>query len=64
MLHVTGYSWLNHAPMNVDMIPVNGFLGPEEIFPLQVLKADLKLPSLVLLGWHELSHQMFHPGIF
>lgn len=52
MLHVTGYSCVNHAFMN--MIPVNGFLGPEEIFPLQVLKADLKLLSLVLLGWHEL----------
>lgn len=54
MLHETGYSCVNHDFMNVDMIPVNGFLGPEEIFPLQVLKADLKLPSLVLLGWHEL----------
>lgn len=54
MLHVTGCSCVNHVFMNVYMIPVNGFLGPEEIFPLQVLKADLKLPSLVLLGWHEL----------
>lgn len=54
MLHETGYSCVNHVFMNVDVIPVNGFLGPEEIFPLQVLKADLKLPSLVLLGWHEL----------
>lgn len=53
MLHVTVYSCVNNVFMNVD-IPVNGFLGPEEIFPLQVLKADLKLPSLVLLGWHEL----------
>lgn len=54
MLHETGYSCVNYDFMNVDMIPVNGFLGPEEIFPLQVLKADLKLLSLVLLGWHEL----------